>query len=300
MNEDSILRSGLSEILKGYSYDIENSLYIKHMSLDDHVDYERVYSFFYERLKKRGVESSESLIERAISQDLWSEEKESKIKDLAELNDQLKKTIQKSLAEDMKKHAEIQLKKNDEEYQNLLDQKYSITSSSIEKITDRRMHEYYIVNSLYLDRDLSQKKFNEKDFDEIEPEELFKINKSYTKYTEKLKESNIRKISIKDFFRSSWNLSKSTYHYFGKPISQITYFQTNLATNANIFSNIFKNYPGIESEDPDEIIEFAQMRQEAEKSTGGKNKSFTGADPEKLKRAGIKVADRSAQFNKVR
>ena len=72
-----------------------------------------------------------------------------------------------------------------------------------------------------------------------------------------------------------------------------------MATNANTFSNIFKNYPGIESEDPDEIIEFAQMRYEAEKSTG-KNKSFTGADPEKLRRAGIQVADRSAQFNKVR
>lgn len=299
MNEDSILRSGLSEILKGYSYDIENDLYIKHMSLDDHVDYERVYSFFYERLKKRGVESSESLIERAISQDLWSEEKDVKIKDLLELNDQLKKTIQKSLAEDMKKHAKKQLEDSYKEYENLLDQKYSITSSSIESITDKRMHEYYIINSLYLDENLSQKKFNEKDFDEIEPEELFKINKSYNKYTEKLRESNIRKISIKGFFRSSWDLAENAYHYFGKPISQITYFQTNLAANANIFGNIFKNYPNIDSEDPEEIIEFAQMRHEAEKQKG-KNRSFMGVDQDKMKRAGIESADKSAQFNNAR
>ena len=66
-----------------------------------------------------------------------------------------------------------------------------------------------------------------------------------------------------------------------------------------MFANIFKNYPGIESEDPDEIIEFAQMRYEAEKNTG-KNRSFVGADTEKLRRAGINVPDRSAQFNKAR
>tara|TARA_B100001093_G_scaffold284091_1_gene271351 strand:+ start:5312 stop:6211 length:900 start_codon:yes stop_codon:yes gene_type:complete len=299
MNEDSILRSGLSEILKGYSYSVENNFYIKHMALDDHVDYERVYSFFYERLKKRGVEASEVLIERAIAQDLWSDEKDKKIKDLSELCEQLTLTIQKSLAEDMKNHAKKELQNNQKEHDNLMAQKYAITSSSIESITNNRMHEYYIVNSLYLDKDLNQKKFNEKDFDEIEPEELSKINKSYNKCTEKLNDSNIRKISIKDFFQSSWNLSKNPYYYFGKPISDITYFQTRLATSANMFANIFKNYPGIESEDPDEIIEFAQMRYEAQKNEG-KNRSFTGADTEKLRRAGINVPDRSAQFNNAR
>ena len=299
MNEDSILRSGLSEILKGYSYSVENNFYIKHMSLDDHVDYERVYSFFYERLKKRGLETSEVLIERAVSQDLWSDEKDKKIEDLSELSEQLKLTIQKSLAEDMKNHAKKELRDAQKEHDNLIAQKYGITSSSIENITNNRMHEYYVVNSLYLDKDLNKKKFNEKDFDEIEPEELSKINKSYNKCTEKLNDSNIRKISIKDFFQSSWNLATNAYYYFGKPISQTTYFQTRLATSANMFANIFKNYPGIESEDPDEIIEFAQMRYEAEKN-GGKNRSYVGADNEKLRRAGINVADRSAEFNKAR
>jgi len=299
MSEDSILRSGLSEILKGYSYSIESNFYIKHMALDDHVDYERVYSFFYERLKNRGLETSEVLIERAISQDLWSDEKDKKIKDLSELYEQQKLTIQKSLAEDMKNHAKKELRDNQKEYDNLIAQKYGITSSSIESITNNRMNEYYVVNSLYLDKEFKQKKFNEKDFDEIEPEELSKINKSYNKCTEKLSDSNIRKISIKDFFQSSWNLATNPYYYFGKPISETTYFQTRLATSANMFANIFKNYPGIESEDPDEIIEFAQMRYEAEKNAG-QNKSYTGADTEKLRKAGIKVADRSVEFNKAR
>jgi len=149
------------------------------------------------------------------------------------------------------------------------------------------------------EKNLSQKKFNERDFNEIEPEELYEINKSYNENVGKLTEYNIRKLSIKNFFRSSWDLSENAYYYFGKPLSQITYFQTNLASNATTFGNIFKNYPGIDSEDPDEIIEFAQMRQQAEKK-GGKNRNFVGADSDKLKRAGIQSADRSNEFKNIK
>jgi len=216
-----------------------------------------------------------------------------------ELLDQYKKTMQKSLAEDMKAYAKKELKEYNKEYKNLLEQKSSIISSSIESITDKRMSEYYVINSLYLDKNLSQKKFNERDFNEIEPEELYEINKSYNENVGKLTEYNIRKLSIKNFFRSSWDLSENAYYYFGKPLSQITYFQTNLASNATTFGNIFKNYPGIDSEDPDEIIEFAQMRQQAEKK-GGKNRNFVGADSDKLKRAGIQSADRSNEFKNIK
>ena len=297
MKEDSILRSALSEILKGYSYDFENSLYIKHMCLDDYVNYERIYSHFYTRLENRGVESSEKLIDRAISQGLWSDHKQSEMDELEGLCKQLRDTVDKALAKDMKDHARKELRENESKYYNFLNQKESITSSSIENLTDKRMNEYYIINSLYEDELLTRKKFNEKDFNEIEQDELSKFIKSYNKYISKFAISNIKKVVIKSFFRESWDLVDNSYYYFGKPISKISYYQSHLANHAIIFGGIFKNYPDIDSEDPDEIIEFAKMRQEASRQ-GGKNRTFVGMDSDKMKRAGLKTPDRSAQFSK--
>ena len=45
MKEESKLRSALSDILKGFSYYKDENFYIKHLTLDDYVDFECEYDF---------------------------------------------------------------------------------------------------------------------------------------------------------------------------------------------------------------------------------------------------------------
>jgi len=295
MKEESLLRSVLADIIKGYGFH-ENGVYVKHLCLDDYVDYERIYQKHYNNLIKRGVETKEDLLKRAVSQKLWSEEEDQEIEDIQDLIDRSEESSAKIIDKDMAKHYAEDLKKNRRRQSFLINKRESITQSSCEKLTDKKMSEHYIIHSLYKNKDFSEPYLSQEEIEDTDTD-IRKCIEMYNECMININENSIKKISIEPFFTCGWNLCKDAYRYFGKAISQITYNQMNLASYAKNFSNIFESYPDIDSKDPDEIIKFAKWRQEAEKK--GDNRTFVGANSDDIKRAGIKSKDRSAQFNEI-
>ena len=55
MKEESKLRSALSDILNGFCFYKDEGFYIKHLTLDDYVDFEYKYDSYYENLRKKKV-----------------------------------------------------------------------------------------------------------------------------------------------------------------------------------------------------------------------------------------------------
>jgi len=295
VKEESLLRSILADIIKGYSFH-ESGVYIKHLCLDDYVDYERVYQKHYDNLIKRGVETKDDLLKRAISQELWSEEEDCEIKDLGDFIERSEESLAKVLDKDMIKHHKEEIKKNQNRRAILINKRESIIQSSCEKLTDKRMHEHYVVQSLYKDRDFLTPYLSRDEIEDMDTD-IGKYVGIYNDCMGNINEDSIKKVSIKPFFTCGWNLCKNAHQYFGKAISQITYNQMNLASYAKNFSNIFEAYPEIDSEDPDEIIKFAKWRQEADKK--GDNVTFMNANAEEMKRAGIKTQNKDRQFNEM-
>ena len=79
MGKESLLRSALSDILLGYTFVPSNQSYIKHMGLQDNVERERIYDKYYASLQTKGIETEKSLLQKAVSAELWSKEEEREI-----------------------------------------------------------------------------------------------------------------------------------------------------------------------------------------------------------------------------
>ena len=107
---------------------------------------------------------------------------------------------------------------------------------------------------------------------------------------------NVKMIATKEFFTSGWRICNNAFEYFGKPISKLSFNQTNLANYAKTFTVIFERYPNIKSEDPEEIIRLANSRCKLEQNSNGKDIDIVGMTHEEADKMGIKLKDRSRQF----
>jgi hypothetical protein len=289
LNQESILRSALSDILKGFSFHHPKGLYIKHLCLDDYVDYERIYENHYERLRKKGVETKDQLLSRAIKNKLWNEDKDLEINALEEEIKINKISLSKCTDRDMRKSMQDLLDENQKRYYLLLAERESFIAPSCEKLTDKKMNEHYVVSSLFKDPEFREPYLSAEEIEDTDTD-FGPFIRIYNELSHKCSIENIKKISIQDFFRGSWGLAKNPYYYFGKPICQITYNQTHLANYAQTFDNIFENYPDIDSDDPDKIIEYAKIRQETDKKGG--NRTFVNMSSEEAQKMGLKQPER--------
>jgi len=296
LKEESKLRSALSDILKGFSYYKDENFYIKHLTLDDYVDFECEYDAFYENLRKKKVLNNEELLDQAKSKDLWSKQEDYEIEDLERLIDHTRQSSQKLLLHSQKK---VQLDYIDELEQKLfilINKKNSFLAHSCESIADRRLNEYYLLNSLFKDKKFEEPLLSEDDKQDpsLDVQKYFRIHSECLK---NISMQSIKTVSTKEFFTSSWRICNNAFEYFGKPICKLSFHQTNLANYAKTFTTIFERYPNIKSEDPDEIIRLANSRSKLEEVSGGKDVDVVGMTHEEADKMGIKIKDRSRQFS---
>ena len=115
MKKESQLRSALSDIINGFCFYEKEGFYLKHLTLEDYVDYELKYDNFYENLRKKRVLNNEELIEQAIKRDLWSQNDEYRIKDLKNIIQTVQENSQKLILEAQKKAQEDYLEELKEE-----------------------------------------------------------------------------------------------------------------------------------------------------------------------------------------
>jgi hypothetical protein len=295
LKKESQLRSALSDIINGFCFYEEEGFYLKHLTLEDYVDYELKYDNFYETLRKKKVLNNKELIEQAVKRDLWSKNDDFRIQDLEEIIQTSKENSQKLILEAQRKSQDDYVKELQEELNLLINKKNSFLAHSCESMANKKMNEYYLLKSLYKD-----KKFEESLFTN---EEKNDISLDVTKYQlisnncyKNITTENIKYIAIAEFFTMGWRICNNAHEYFGKPICRLSFHQSNLAFYAKIFSNIHERYPNIKSEKPDEIMRLANSRAELESSSNGKDLDVVGMTHEEADKMGIKLKDRSRQF----
>lgn len=306
MKEEATLRSALSDILRGFSvFEIgTQKVYIKHLGLRDSVDFEEIYEKYYNMLQRKGVESEKEILEKFHKQNLWSEEKEIEIQKLKQELDVAQNTLDKIFIKEQAKEVKKYVEETKKKYALAFNIKWGFIKHSREVLTNKKVNEYYIIKSLYKDSEFKENFISEEQENDID----FDLNPLIAKYQKNIKKCDIeiiKKISIKSFFRDFWDLSDQNhaYHYFGKPISRLTYNQVALSSYAVMFGNIFKNYPEIKSDDPDKIIQLVKRRSELEKrqsesKTRG-NQTYVNMSSEEYDAMGITRSGKEDLFEKA-
>jgi len=287
------IKNGFSEIKV-----LENLFYLKHLSLEDQVDIDQIYDYYFEEAKNRGVPTNDETLKRLIEEKQWTKSQESLIKqeeDLIEnFNKQKKSLFLKS--EIMRVNADIETAQK--RLNDLKNTRASFFQRTAESYAEERVNDFYILKCLYKDKALSKVAFEEHEFDDIDAETLSIIIKQYAEIYKNINDNTIQHLVLQDFFNLYMPFAENPTEFFGKSACELTYNQVKLLIYARFFRNVFQQNDKMPQEiknDPDKIIDYVNANENAKKMMENKNNkdnqatSIVGATSEDLEYVGLKA-----------
>lgn len=297
---ESYLASSLRSICNGYTIGKykKQDVFFKHFGLMDHVDIEAKYHESLEWAKSNGLLDEKEQLEFCIQRNLWKSEYELEI---ATLTDTIK-IGQQSLAKALIGAQKIEIKKSIDDAQlkltDLLSQRIEVLGTTADDIGRRRSNDFYILKSVYKDKELTQNLYLEDDFEYIEVDDLQELIVEHNDKQKEVSTERIKKIVIAPFFTTLYRLVKDPHALFDRPILNLTYTQIEFLNFAELFKRIFSESEVPENirNDADKIIEWYQTKdgarniveQAREKHKDGGAVAILGATKEELSNAGIK------------
>lgn len=260
--DTSLLRKLFRDITRGYSqYKYEGrDVYIKHLTTHDQVELEEVYDRYLEEAKARNIPTEESNLDLLIAEGDWTDEDEEYIHE--------KKKYLNSLISN-KKH--IGLKSQIDEQNRIIEatskeladkqaEKENLMGRTCEKYARERVNDYYILESFYSNRELTDKMYTQKEYDEISRDELINIINIHNKCHNTLSEENIQKLILEDFFFAYMPFCEDSTQFYGQAVCNLTHHQIKLIVYSRVFKSIFEKHDKIPEhikKDPGALLDFA-------------------------------------------
>jgi hypothetical protein len=287
------IKNGFSEIKV-----LENLFYLKHLSLEDQVDIDQIYDYYFDEAKSRGVPTNDETLKRLIEEKQWSNKQESLIKQEEILIDNFQKQ-KKSLylkSEILRVNADIESAQK--RLYDLKNTKAAFFNRTAESYAEERVNDFYILKCLYKDKKLSKIAFEEDQFDNIDLETLNCIIKQYSEVYKNINDNTIQHLVLQDFFNLYMPFAENPTEFFGKSVCELTYNQVKLLIYARFFKNIFQQNDKMPQEiknDPDKIIDYVNANENAKKAMENRNNkenqatSIVGATSEDLEYIGLKA-----------
>jgi len=257
-----------------------------------------------DRAKKKGLPTESEIFEDLKKDGMWTEKDDAEIEKQSFYVESLiknKKNIYlKSDLEQMNK----QISEAEEKLSSLKLKKESLVSNSADKYALNRANDFYIVNSFYKDKELSQKLYTEKEFEYASTAEVSKLVQTYNKFHQTFSEDNIKHLAIQDFYKSYYSFIDNLSDFFGKPVVNLTNYQLNLTLYTKIFKNIMDQYgseiPDRIKNDPDGLLDYAnssesrdKIKEELSKDSGAS--TIVGATKEDMEELGFSPQSRQSK-----
>ena len=287
------IKNGFSEIKV-----LENFFYLKHLSLEDQVDIDQVYDYYFDQAKNRGVPTNDETLKRLIEEKQWSSRQESLIKQEEDFIENLQKQ-KKSLylkSEIQRVNADVEL--GQKRLYDLKNTKAAFFNRTAESYAEERVNDFYILKCLYKNKELTKLAYEEDQFDDIDSETLTCIIKQYSEVYKNINDNTIQYMVLQDFFNLYMPFAENPTEFFGKSVCELTYNQIKLLIYSRFFKNVFQQndkMPQDIKNDPDKIIDYINANENAKKTIESKNNkdnqatSIVGATSEDLEYIGLKA-----------
>lgn len=256
--EEYKLRKAYSDILSGFSRAIfkNRPFYIKHFNSVDQGVVDEKYLELLSFASKELINEESRLIELQASGE-WTEKDEDWIINHRTYLDNLFKTRDHPLNASTKSETIRIIEVTEKELEEKLNKKRMLVGVTAENWAARRINEFYIWDSLFTDRNCQEKVFSEDEFYELEDRELDDIIHFFNVSMSPFNNSGIKNIAISSFFQSSFSLCEDNiFHFYGKPASLLSFYQTELAIYGKYFRHILTDpdIPFNYRTDPDKLI----------------------------------------------
>lgn len=301
------LKAVFVDVNKGYTKLKTNILadgfaYIKHLTLFDNVKTDKLYDECLQKAKDNNLPTEKEQVEYLKKEELWTHKEDKKLQELTSYTGNLKSTKSKLFLKSQIEPINKEIRQNQIKIQSLQTQKDQLMGFTAEKYAAKRANEIYIKHALYRDAEFESKSITDDQFNEMSDDVLSALTSDYNKFTEHLTIENLKKISLMSFFCNYFYLcDDNPYTFYGKPVVDLTFYQAELFAYGRYFKNLASNAKALPPEeirdDPDKMIEFYEMRSNAdevmdklEQKSGDKSgaTSLVGATKEDLEALGYK------------
>jgi hypothetical protein len=255
----------VGEIFDGYT-DINyqgKTVYIKHFSIRDQRYIHRFYNKYKSIAESKGIPSEEEMLNSLRLDELWSDEDDRKIVSLEEDIEGLQGSKRSSFLPSQKKNIQATIESKRKDLYFLLNKKAELVGKTSERYGSQRSNEEFIRYLIYSDRQCLHHFFTDEDFAELSEEDLEFFVKENDAISQRLNESNIQHVVLRDFFNMYISQTEDVSSFYGKPIIELSVYQLKLAIYARIFFNMFQYHEDIPErakKDPEAIFDFVERK----------------------------------------
>ena len=271
-------------------------LFIKHLKELEKEHSFSSYEIHLETAESQGLQREDDVVKDLIEADLWTKEKEERIRDIGIELEGLRETSAKLIVKKQKQSINDKIATLRVELLGLSNARVESVGLTAEGFANKKQSEETILQAFFKDQELKEPLYSKEDFDLLSDHEVAKLTEYYADMIfEKFSSTNIKRIAISPFFMSLFHVtSDDIFNFFGKPVLQLTHFQVGLFTMGKYFKSIMqncKNAPDHYQRSPEGLIEWYEMQNSLEqaKRSGeskaggdGGGRSVIGANREEL------------------
>lgn len=274
--------------------------FLKHHSYFDRNLLKKKYNEGILLAEEKGIKKEKDYLDFFIEKNWWSKDKEDQIRTLSAFVESLKKSKEKLLLPSQKQRVEKTIEEEESKLYSLLSERKGIIPMTAEQYADRYYNKFYLYYSLYKNLELNQL-FAPSEFyflEELSDQEYDHLWDEVFKTIDSLKSENIKYLAATGFFQNLLMLAgkeMSAYHFYGKPVTQLTINQSDLFSYASSYRRSINNSTEIIPEyilsDPLNLIDWC----EGGGSSSGKAKGMINKTPNKNKTKG----ERSGRISSI-
>lgn len=304
----SNLRRLFADICRGYSTARwrDEAIYIKHLSHFEQVDLDGEYQRYFDAAKVRKIPTTEEKLAWLTAQGIWAKKDDADIRMQKDYLDGLRKTKEQLFNKAQLKDLDRQINEVSAKLYEVTHRREVLIDLTCERYAERRMQDYYIYLSFHRDAKLTMPLFARPEFNDLQDEDLDELNGLYYTFLLSFDQLQLRRLAVAPFFMSYFYLSSNAETFFGRPISQLTYYQLNLLSYAIHYKQLYQNndIPDSTKGDPDKIDESLSkgkaIKAAAAKAAGkGGRQALVGISKEDLEAAGVKTSTGKQSFEEV-
>lgn len=297
------------DIVKGYSQISYGDSYafLKHLSVFDQVDVEEIKSVYYDQAKDRGLPTKSEALSRLREELMWGDKEESELKQQYNYLEQVEKTKKNLYLKNEIDRVNADIEESRKKIVTLEAQKSNLIGQTCETYADGRVSDYYIVKSLYKDKELTETYYTQETVDEMGRKEMREVVRLYNECYSVFEDINIQKVILQDFYQPYLPFCENVLNMFQKPLFELSMNQVKLVIYSRMFKNIFENYPKIPDRikrDPEKIIDYVNAQEKAKDTLKNFDKdgasTIVGAKEEDYEYLGVKGSQQNSLSAKLK
>ncbi len=259
--ESRLLGKIYSDIIKGYSVAsyLDSPCYLKHLTPEDQGVIDEKYLTLYDKAVQNCFVKEESKIKELLDSGAWVKEDDSWVINQEYYLENLNKTLKNLAYEGQRAQVNKNIEDATRELTEKLNKKKLLIGSTAETWAAGKINEYYIYFSLYKDAKLSERLLSEKEFKDLDDDGLGELIQIYNSKISIIDNNIIKKIALSPAFQNRYSqCDDNIFNFYGKPICELSYYQSEIATYGRYFKDILSkgNLPFGVKDDPDKLMDW--------------------------------------------